>query len=167
MRLFNEPAGHKYLINKVGVPEETVSELDLLGFSSIANLIMCIKFAKYYELTQKDIILTVFTDSMDLYQSRLKEWKEINGEYNKTNAIRDFYGSLMAIKTDSMMELSYYDRKRIHNLKYFTWVEQQLFDPEELNRQWYEAQSYWTRIQNYTPIIDGLIIEFNEKVGLL
>ena len=166
MRLFNDPAGRKYLINEAGVPEELVSKLDLLGISSIANMLMSIKFAKYYELTRKDTLLTVFTDSMDLYQSRLREEQERSGEYSQKDAIRDYHRHLMAIKTDSMIELGHYDRKRIHHLKYFTWIEQQMFKVDELNRQWYEYQSYWSEIQKLTPRIDELILQFNEKVGL-
>jgi len=166
MRLFNDPAGRKYLINEAGVPEELVSKLNLLGISSIANMLMSIKFAKYYELTRKDTLLTVFTDSMDLYQSRLREEQERSGEYSQKDAIRDYHRHLMAIKTDSMIELGHYDRKRIHHLKYFTWIEQQMFKVDELNRQWYEYQSYWSEIQKLTPIIDELILHFNEKVGL-
>ncbi len=166
MRLFNDPAGRKYLINEAGVPEELVSKLNLLGISSIANTLMSIKFAKYYELTRKDTLLTVFTDSMDLYQSRLREEQERSGEYSQKDAIRDYHRHLMAIKTDSMIELGHYDRKRIHHLKYFTWIEQQMFKVDELNRQWYEYQSYWSEIQKLTPRIDELILQFNEKVGL-
>jgi len=166
MRLFNDPAGRKYLINEAGVPEELVSKLNLLGISSIANMLMSIKFAKYYELTRKDTLLTVFTDSMDLYQSRLREEQERSGEYSQKDAIRDYHRHLMAIKTDSMIELGHYDRKRIHHLKYFTWIEQQMFKVDELNRQWYEHQSYWSEIQKLTPRIDELIVQFNEKVGL-
>ena len=166
MRLFNDPAGRKYLINEAGVPEELVSKLNLLGISSIANTLMSIKFAKYYELTRNDTLLTVFTDSMDLYQSRLREEQERSGEYSQKDAIRDYHRHLMAIKTDSMIELGHYDRKRIHHLKYFTWIEQQMFKVDELNRQWYEYQSYWSEIQKLTPRIDELILQFNEKVGL-
>jgi len=57
-RLFNEPEGRKYLA-KQGVPEELVGKLDLLGFSSIANTVMAIKMAKYYEMDKNDVILTV------------------------------------------------------------------------------------------------------------
>jgi hypothetical protein len=166
MRLFNDSAGRKYLIDDAGVPEELVSKLNLLGISSIANMLMSIKFAKYYELTRKDTLLTVFTDSMDLYQSRLREEQERSGEYSQKDAIRDYHRHLMAIKTDSMIELGHYDRKRIHHLKYFTWIEQQMFKVDELNRQWYEYQSYWSEIQKLTPRIDELILQFNEKVGL-
>ena len=166
LRLFNEPAGRAYLTNEVGVSADVVSKLDLLGISSIANVLMAIKFAKYYELGRNDIVLTVFTDSTELYQSRLREAREQFGEYTEKNAIRDFHRHLMAMKTDSMMELSHYDRKRIHNLKYFTWIEQQMFDLSELNRQWYDYESYWGATQKLTPRIDELIVQFNQRVGL-
>jgi hypothetical protein len=167
MRLFNEPAGRKFLINEAGVPENTVDKLDMLGISSIANVQMAIKFAGYFELTHKDVLLTVFTDSMELYQSRLLEARERKGEYEEKDALRDFNRHLMAMKTDSMMELSHYGRKRVHNLKYFTWIEQQMFDPSELNRQWDDYDSYWPEIQKLTRKIDELIVQFNERVGLL
>ena len=167
LRLFNEQAGREYLVKDVGVSGDLVSQLDLLGISSIANVLMAIKFAKYYELTHNDLVLTVFTDSAQLYQSRLQEARKEQGEYRTQHAIRDFSQHLKAIKTDSMMELNYVDRKRVHNLKYFTWIEQQMFDLNELNRQWYDYDSYWGATQGLTPKIDELITKFNDRVGLL
>jgi cysteine synthase A len=167
MRLFNEPEGRKYLINDIGVPEEIVSKLDLLGISSIANLLMSIKFAKYNELTSDDIVLTVFTDSMEMYRSRILEMRAALGKYSAKDGVKDYYGHLRAQKTDAMIELSHYDRKRIHHLKYFTWIEQQGFSLDELNAQWYEYPAYWEQIQQMTPRIDSLIREFNERVGLI
>jgi hypothetical protein len=55
-RLFNEPTGRAYLV-KQGVPERLVEHLDLLGISSVANLLSSIKFAKWYELRERDILL--------------------------------------------------------------------------------------------------------------
>ena len=72
MRLFNEPAGRTYLV-KQGVPATLVDRLDLLGISSIANVLSAIKFARWYELDEHDLVLTVFTDSIELYDSRLLE----------------------------------------------------------------------------------------------
>ncbi|HNT55698.1 MAG TPA: pyridoxal-phosphate dependent enzyme, partial [Anaerolineaceae bacterium] len=69
-RLFNEPTGRAYLL-RMGVPAETVNQLGLLGFSGIANVLSAIKFAKYYELGETDVVLTVLTDSMELYHSRI------------------------------------------------------------------------------------------------
>jgi len=167
LRLFNEPAGRDYLVKQIGVSGELVSQLDLLGISSIANVLMAIKFAKYYELTHNDLIVTVFTDSAELYQSRLQEARKQQGEYHLQQAIRDYSHHLMALKTDSMMELNHTDRKRVHNLKYFTWIEQQMIDLDELNRQWYDYERYWGEIQGLTPKIDELITQFNDRVGLL
>jgi hypothetical protein len=164
LRLFNEPAGREYLVNEVDASEELVGKLDLLGISSIANVLMAIKFAKYYELTRRDLVLTVFTDSTELYQSRLREAREQQGEYSEKDAVRDFHRHLMGAKTDSMMELTHYDRKRIHHLKYFTWIEQQMFDLSELNRQWYDYETYWAETQKLTPKIDELITRFNDAV---
>ena len=81
--------------------------------------------AKYYELGEHDIVLTILTDSMELYQSRIKEMRQEFGEYTENQAAADFARYLLGESTDNMIELRYPDRKRVHNLKYFTWVEQQ------------------------------------------
>jgi hypothetical protein len=62
--------------------------------------------------------------------------------------------------------LGYWDRRRIHNLKYYTWVEQQGKTYEEIQAQWYDPD-YWTSFQGHVAELDGLIDEFNERVGLL
>jgi cysteine synthase A len=165
LRLFNEPAGKKYLESK-GIPEEMVKSLDLLGISSLANLIGSIKTAKYFEMNEKDIVFSIATDSMELYQSRIQELREECGEYTEIQAAVDFEAGLRSITIDHMMELSYWDKKRIHNLKYFTWIEQLGKKVEELDRQWYD-ENYWEdRYLSYRQW-DMLIKEFNEKTGLL
>jgi cysteine synthase len=164
-RLFNEPAGRAYLIGQ-DVPEALVAKLDLLGISSIANVLSSIKFAKWYELEGQDVVLTVFTDSMELYQSRLKELHDEHGEYSEMDAAADYERYLLGTTVDYVEELGYWDRRRIHNLKYFTWIEQQGKDVENLNAQWYDRH-YWDSIHNQVDEIDALIEAFNEKTGLL
>lgn len=161
-RLFNEPAGRAYLVEQ-GVPESTVEDLDLLGFSSIANLSMAVKFAKYYELGENDVILTVFTDSMELYGSRLQEMRAERGEYTERDAAADYARYMLSLTTDHLQDLRYTDRRRVHNLKYFTWVEQQGKTYEEITDQWYK-RDYWTAIQEQVEGIDALIEEFNQRV---
>ncbi|MFN2195636.1 MAG: pyridoxal-5-phosphate-dependent protein subunit beta, partial [Anaerolineales bacterium] len=163
-RLFNEPAGREYLV-KTGVAPEMVEQLDLLGFSGISNVLTAIKMAKYYEMDENDVVLTVLTDSMELYQSRLTEMQEEFGEYSETDAAVDFSRYLLGQSTDNMLELRYTDRRRVHNLKYFTWVEQQGKTYEEILAQWYD-RDYWTSIQTLTPQIDALIKDFDAEVGL-
>ncbi len=163
-RLFNEEAGRRYLI-KQGVQENIVSNLDLLGFSGISNVLSAIKMAKYYELGEHDIVLTILTDSMELYGSRLKEMHQEFGEYTENHAAADFARYLLGESTDNMLELAYTDRKRVHNLKYFTWVEQQGKTYAEIQAQWYDAD-YWKDIQTQIPEIDAMIDEFNADAGI-
>jgi cysteine synthase A len=163
-RLFNEPEGRKYL-KKLGVPENIVSNLDLLGFSSIANTAMAIKMAKYYEMDENDVILTVWTDSMELYGSRLQEMHDEIGKYTEVDAARSHAQYLDGLGVDYVQDLRYEDQRRVHNLKYFTWVEQQGKTYEEIQAQWYD-RDYWTNFQKQVPEIDELINEFNAQVGL-
>jgi len=165
MRLFNEPIGRSYLV-KHGVPESLVQNLDLLGISSIANVLSAIKFAKWYELGEHNIVLTVFTDSMELYQSRLQELREEDGEYTELDAIADYHRYLLGCRTDNVEELGIGERLRIHNLKYYTWVEQQGKTYDEIMAQWYQP-NYWADIHAQIEEIDALIESFNERTGLL
>jgi cysteine synthase A len=164
-RLFNEPAGRAYLAEQ-GVPQELVGQLDLLGFSGISNLLSAMKFARYYELGHNDVVLTVLTDSMELYGSRLKEMHQEYGEYGPQDAVAHFAHYLQGQSTDNLLELRYTDRRRVHNLKYFTWVEQQGKTYEEIQQQWHDPE-YWADIQKQVPEIDALIEEFNAEVGLI
>jgi cysteine synthase A len=163
-RLFNEPAGRKYLASQ-GVPENLVSNLDLLGFSGIANVLTAIKMAKYYEMGEQDVILTVLTDSMQLYQSRLREMRQEYGDYNQTLAAADCARWLYGQSTDNLLELTYAGRRRVHNLKYFTWVEQQGRTYEEIKAQWH-ARDYWQGLQSQAAEIDTLIEAFNAETDL-
>jgi len=164
VRLFNEPAGRAYLI-KQGVPEELVGQLDLLGISSVANVLSAIKFARWYELGEQDIVLTVFTDSMELYGSRLRELHEEHGDYTTVDAAGDYHRYLLGCTLDYVEELGHWDQRRIHNLKYYTWVEQQGKTYEEIQAQWYEPD-YWNDIHEQVGEIDELITEFNAMTGL-
>jgi cysteine synthase len=164
-RLFNEPAGRTYLV-KSGIPEDLVKNLDLLGFSGISNVLSAIKMAKYYEMDEHDIVLTILTDSMELYGSRIVEMRQELGQYTESQAAGDFARYMLGVTTDNMIEMTYADRKRVHNLKYFTWVEQQGKSYHEIQDQWYQPD-YWTDIQAQVPEIDALIDEFNEDAGLL
>ncbi len=164
IRLFNEKTGHKVL-RKNGVSDELINKLHLLGISGIGNLLGAIKLAKYYELTSSDYVLTVLTDSMQLYGSRLGELTKVRGEYSENQAYMDLE-MLKGITIDNMKELSYYDKKTVHNLKYYTWIEQQQRELKELNAQWYDHDNYWGQTFEQDKEIDELIIEFNDMIGL-
>jgi cysteine synthase len=159
LRLFNEEEGKKYLAT-LGASKGQINRLSLLGISSIANLLSAIKTAKYFEMDEHDVVLTIFTDSVDLYQSRLVELRKGRGKYSAREAAMDHAGPLAHQTIDFFKELSYPDRKAIHNLKYFTWVEQQGKTYEELNAQW--DPEYWRSLfEDEVSYFDNLITEFN------
>lgn len=164
MRLFNEPTGRDYL-EKKGVPAELVNQLDLMGFSGIANMLSAIKFAKWNELGSHDVVAAVLTDSMELYGTRIQEYRESFGEFTSADASAAFARDLHGESTDHMIELTYPERKRVHNLKYYTWVEQQGKTYAEILAQW-DDPDYWTGFQSQVGEIDKLISAFNDEVGI-
>ena len=167
LRLFNTPDGHAYLKNELGLDDELIEKLSWLGISGIANVLCCIKMAKYYELTEHDVVGTVLTDSAAMYQSRITELDGMHGAYNATEAAIDHNLHILGLKTDNMLELTYVERKRVHNLKYYTWVEQQARDVHELNALWYDTEGTWDAVHAQAKELDELINEFNEATGLL
>ena len=80
---------------------------------------------------------------------------------------RVYHRYLMGESMANIRELNYYDRKQIHNPKYFTRIEQQGKDLEELNAKWYDYPDYWDRIHRQVEDIDRLIEQFNDRTNLL
>ena len=165
LRLYNENQGHNFLKSE-GIDNETINTLHLIGISGIGNMLSAIKTAKYFEMTSDDIIVTIATDSADMYKSRVDELESEWGKYSTLQAARDFEKCICGTRTDFMKELTYYERKAIHNLKYFTWVEQQGKSAEDLNQLW-DDKDIWNNLFNQTARWDELIKSFNSRTGLL
>jgi len=162
-RLFNEDLGIELLRNR-GISGPLLEQIDMFGISAIANTLSCIKMAKYYELTSDDCLFTVATDGADLYMSRVHEAQAEDPNYTPIKAAVDFEIGFDQ-RLDSMIEMNYYDKKRMHNLKYYTWIEQQGQTQEELDRQWYDPNYFtekWDKVHHW----DEKIVEFNEMTGM-
>jgi cysteine synthase len=161
MRMFNETAGHECL-RREGVDEALLESLPLLGISSLCNLVAAVKTARYYDMDGRDVIFVPLTDAMNLYESRMHELRASEGEYTARMADRHYARYLQGITTDHVRELSYADRKALHNFKYFTWVEQQGKSSAELRQLW--DTDFWRRVFS-TEVVDEwdrLIEAFNE-----
>lgn len=167
LRLFNTPEGQQYLREELKLDDTLIEQLTWLGISGIANVLCCIKMAKYYEFTERDIVGTVLTDSAVMYGSRIAELNREYGAYSCNDALLDHNLHMLGLKTDNMQELTYRDRKRVHNLKYYTWVEQQGKTAEELDALWYDTEGTWDTVHAQAADLDDLINEFNERTGLL
>jgi cysteine synthase len=110
--------------------------------------------------------MTVFTDSAEMYGSRLEELTAARGAYQTAQAAKDLEGPVLHQGIDYFKEFSYYDRKAVHNLKYYTWVEQQGKTYEEILEQW--NPEFWRDIfDNEIGYFDQLIEDFNKEVGLI
>jgi len=164
LRLFNETAGGEELARR-GVSDEVRAQLPLLGISSICNLLAAIKTARYYEMDGDDILFTSFTDSVGMYGTRLEELQQERGAYTALDAAAHYERYLMGATTDHLQELRFTDRKRIHNLKYFTWVEQQGKSVEQLDALW--SPAFWTDLVEQLDGWDERIETFNTDSGAL
>ncbi len=165
LRLFNEETGKEFLAGN-GTEKELVSKLEMIGISGIGNILSAIKTARYFEMTSEDTLVTIATDSAEMYKSRVQELSAERGSYSTLQAARDYEKCLLGTTSDHMKELTYNDRKAIHNLKYFTWVEQQGKDVEELRQLWYD-RNLWPSLFSQPARWDALINRFNEETGLL
>lgn len=163
-RLFNEPEGQKAL-KAAGIKPELIKLLPLLGISGVSNVLSAIKTAKFFEFDEHDVMFTPLTDSAEMYQSRLEELKTSMGAYSQTQAMIDWERYWLGEGTQNMMELSFHDRKRLHNFKYYTWVEQQGKSVDEINELW--DPEFWAEAYTQVPHWDQLIEELNAKTGVL
>lgn len=163
--LFNTEQGREYLIERCGLDAELVSKFRNFGLSSLCNLLAAIKIAKYYDLRSEDVVLSVATDGAELYESEIaKATARYFGNRFDLIAAGDTWGrSLAATTTDNMIELNQIDRKRIFNLGYFTWVEQQGVSVEEFAGRL--TQSYWDGLMELVPAWDTMIAELNARSG--
>ncbi len=164
LRLFNSAQG-KAVLSTYGVADEVIDRLSLVGISGVCNLLAAIKTARYYELEANDVVLMPLTDSVDLYRTRLSELRKERGAMTKTGAIVNFERYLLATSVDYLKELRFTDRRAIHNLKYFTWVEQQHKTVEELNALW--SPTFWRDLASRLPEWDEQIEQFNRDTGVL
>ncbi len=165
LRLFNEKEGHQYLAAS-GVEKELISKLGMIGISGIGNILSAIKTAKYFDYMNEDVIVTIATDSAQMYGSRLEELTATRGSYSSLQAARDHEKCMLGTAPACMKELGYADRKAIHNLKYFTWIEQQGKEVGDLRQLW-DDRHIWAKIFSQPARWDELINDFNARTGLL
>ena len=163
--LFNTEEGRRYLAERRGVDPALVAELGNFGLSSICNILAAIKIAKYFDLGPDDVILTVATDGAEMYGSEIRKAivRYFGNRFDAVSAGETWGRSLAGAATDHVQELGHIDRKRVFNLGYFTWVEQQgvsLTDFEARSRQ-----SFWDGLLDLVPAWDAMIREFNANSG--
>ncbi len=163
--LFNTDEGRRYLVERRGVPAEVVATLEHFGFSAICNVLAAIKTAKLLDLGPDDAILTVATDGAALYPSERAKLlaTQYRNDFTPTDAAEVFGEHLASVDTDHMIDCTEADRRRIFNLGYYTWVEQQgtPFELFEARRH----QEFWRGLRRYVDVWDDMIDDFNARVA--
>ncbi|MGH8926305.1 MAG: pyridoxal-phosphate dependent enzyme [Acidimicrobiia bacterium] len=159
---FNTEAGREYLRGRGVDP----TGLENLGLSSIANLLAAVRVAKHHRLGRSDVILTVATDGAEMYGSEIDRIldRDFSNGYGSRQVDASFQEFLSASQTGDYLQLDDAGRRRIFNLGYYTWVEQQgvPFPDFEARRE----QKWWQDLRPLLERWDALIIEFNEQTGV-
>ena len=128
----------------------------VFGVSGVCNVLASIKAARHYGVGPKDAVVTVATDGFDRYPSVLRRLVAERGPMSAEDARRRL-SIFRGQKGDWMLEGTPDVRRRWHNQKYFTWVEQQGKTVDELRAQ--EDPAYWVDHQERAAGIDRRILE--------
>lgn len=156
LQLFTDEVGWQVMEQRFGVPGEATRTLgSIFGISGVCNLLGAIKTAKFYGLGKDDLIVTVCTDDISRYHSVMAWLTEREGVMDEAVATARMAGIFHGAGLDWIQEGTRHNRSRWHNLKYYTWVEQQGKTVEELDAQ--KDPEWWLAHQARTTEIDELI----------
>ena len=158
--------GRSYLVGRRKVDPAVVRSFDDIGISGLANIVAAVKVAKHLDLGADDVLMTVATDSAALYSSERQGFlaRRYPDGFDEVNAGEIFSRHLEGIVDDHVLELTHVDRKRIFNLGYYTWVEQQGTAIDDFDRR--RDQRFWRELVDSIPAWDRLIQAFNVEVGV-
>ncbi len=157
LRLLAEKSGRQTLRDRFGIDEALVQCLaETLGISGICNIIGAIKTAKFYSMTSDDIVVTVATDAMERYGSVMANLRAEQGPLDAAAATAIVDGCFHRAGSDWVQEGSREARERWHNLKYYTWVEQQGKTVAELDAQ--RDPNWWISHQERIDEIDKRLL---------
>jgi hypothetical protein len=157
LQLLSEEDGRQALVDRFGADPATVQELgSLFGISGICNILGAIKTAKYFGLGKGALIATIATDALDRYHSVMDSMRECYGRLDTPKAMGRIEGIFHGAKTDWVQIGTRENRARWHNLKYYTWVEQQGKTVEELDAQ--KDPEWWLAHQARVAEIDSRLL---------
>jgi cysteine synthase len=156
LQLLSSEAGQETLARRYGVAESTARRIaGIFGISGVCNVLGAIKTAKHYGFGKRDVIVTTCTDGIDRYHSVMAEMADVYGEIDDSRASGYIEGIFHGAKTDWIKDGTPDARRQWHNLKYFTWVEQQGKTVEELDAQ--KNPEWWIKHQQLIPEMDARI----------
>jgi hypothetical protein len=163
--LFGSDCGREYMADRRKIDPDLIQQFADVGTSGLANIVAAIKLAKHLDYGPNDVVMTVATDSAALYGSERQTYlaRRYPDGFDEVNAGEIFARHMEGIVDDNVMELRHTDRKRIFNLGYYTWVEQQGISVEDFDSR--KDQAFWHSLVDSIPAWDRLIQEFNAEIG--
>ncbi len=166
LQLLVEEAGWKTMIARYGIPEEKVRTMaSIFGISGVCNVLGAIKAVKFYGFGKHDLVVTICTDAIDRYHSVMDQMTATYGPMDETEAAVRLVSIFHSQKLDWIDEGTQRTRNQWHNLKYYTWVEQQGKTVEELDAQ--RDPAYWLAEQAKVPDIDAQIHAYRRTHGYI
>ncbi|QEN86031.1 pyridoxal-phosphate dependent enzyme [Labrys sp. KNU-23] len=164
--LFRGTENRRWLAQRFGVAEDALSAFDHVGISGFANIVAAIKLAKREKLGADDVVVTIATDGAGLYGS--EAWRTLARDFPEDVSASDaemiLSDCLHERIDETVLVMTERERRRVFNLGYYTWVEQQGIELPDFEAR--RDQSFWQAAAASVPAWDQLITDFNAEVGL-
>ena len=158
LQVLTDPAGQRVLVERYGLPAATVGRLStIFGISGVCNVLGAIKTVKHYRLGAQDVVATICTDAIDRYYSVVQAMSQHYGAIDDARGTAYVEAIFHGATTDWIKDGTPDTRRQWHNLKYYTWVEQQGKSVDELDAQL--DPDWWVKHQELVPEMDARIKE--------
>lgn len=164
--LFRGNENRSWLARELGVDPSILAVFDYVGISGFANIVAAIKLAKYMNYGPEDVIMTVATDGAQLYESEAKwalarDYPRGFSDLDRRSVLDECLHEQVG---ETLIETTARDRRRLFNLGYYTWVEQQGVSVEDFDAR--RDQSFWKHAASLASDWDELIDDFNYEASL-
>ena len=150
-QLFGSNAGRSYLSGRRKLTPDVIDSFEDVGISGLANILAAIELAKHLDYGAR------------MYASERKSYLACRypDGFDEVDAAEIFARHVDGAADDHVLELRHADRKRIFNLGYFTWVEQQGVTATDFDRR--RDQAFWRSLAASIARWDDLIRDFTGR----
>jgi len=155
--------GRDVLGSELGLQQDFLESIDgVFGISGVCNVLAAIKAANHYDMDEGDVVFTVATDGFDRYPSVMRRLDQNEGPMTADIA-KERIAIFREPDQEWLLDGTLAVRRRWHNQKYFTWVEQQGMTVEELEALW-EPETWESEVDR-VPELDAATIAWRGSLN--